>query len=537
MFRIVAGLTLTLVLAIASFANAQTAEPKVVESIEVSIANLDVTVVDRHGNPVQGLGPSDFEVIEDGKTQEITNFTEYAAPTVTSSQSLSTRGGPSGEVRPSRDRLVAIIIDIEEIEHVRRKQFFEGLRAFLKSEQRPRDRTAVFVWYRRLRTVVPPTTDLDAVDATLVYFEKTPKWNERQVAQTIKEQAIEGAEVVAAALNDPASVEVEKEFQEMIIAEERCMYLKRKLEAIRELIASFGSLDLQKVLILASDDLSAHPEKNCVLLANVVSLAAVANSYGFTIHGFHPPGARFMAADLGYRYPKTRDLPQNSETNQKAFDESEGLSILAKETGGEFAIGAPLSLRALETVSSTLDNYYSIGYRLKDARPNVARRVTVRMKNKSWTARTRRTLVEFSDDRRISDAVVSSLYTEARPKTTFAITASARNIARNGREIRIRVAVSVPIKSLSLLPDGNGNVAGRFTVHVTAGREIGDASPVGHMEQRFTRPASSVGENERVEYEFDMNARSTTRRVALAVRDEVTREYGIATIDVKLPDS
>ena len=46
------------------------------ETIEVRITNLDVVVTDRSGNPITGLTKDDFEILEGGKPQTITNFSE-----------------------------------------------------------------------------------------------------------------------------------------------------------------------------------------------------------------------------------------------------------------------------------------------------------------------------------------------------------------------------------------------------------------------------------------------------------------------------
>src|SRR6478609_9607512 len=56
------------------------------ESIEVSVVNLDVYVTDKKGQPITGLRKEDFQVLEDGRPVEISNFfaesrgTEPAAP-------------------------------------------------------------------------------------------------------------------------------------------------------------------------------------------------------------------------------------------------------------------------------------------------------------------------------------------------------------------------------------------------------------------------------------------------------------------------
>ena len=52
------------------------AQEKLVESIEVRVVNVDVVVTDRAGNPVTGLTKDDFEILDNGKPQKITNIYE-----------------------------------------------------------------------------------------------------------------------------------------------------------------------------------------------------------------------------------------------------------------------------------------------------------------------------------------------------------------------------------------------------------------------------------------------------------------------------
>ena len=50
--------------------------PKLVESIDVKVINVDVVVTDKKGNAVTGLTKDDFELFENGQPKLITNFYE-----------------------------------------------------------------------------------------------------------------------------------------------------------------------------------------------------------------------------------------------------------------------------------------------------------------------------------------------------------------------------------------------------------------------------------------------------------------------------
>ena len=51
--------------------------PSIGETIEVSLVNLDVFVTDKTGQRVHGLTKDDFEILENGVRQPVTNFAEY----------------------------------------------------------------------------------------------------------------------------------------------------------------------------------------------------------------------------------------------------------------------------------------------------------------------------------------------------------------------------------------------------------------------------------------------------------------------------
>jgi hypothetical protein len=50
--------------------------PRILETVDVRVINVDVVVTDRKGNPITGLTKDDFIVLENGRPQNITNFYE-----------------------------------------------------------------------------------------------------------------------------------------------------------------------------------------------------------------------------------------------------------------------------------------------------------------------------------------------------------------------------------------------------------------------------------------------------------------------------
>src|SRR5918995_5759626 len=61
-------------------AQTEIAEETFTDEIEVSLVNLEVVVTDKKGKSVSGLRREDFQVLEDGKPVEITNFYAETGP-------------------------------------------------------------------------------------------------------------------------------------------------------------------------------------------------------------------------------------------------------------------------------------------------------------------------------------------------------------------------------------------------------------------------------------------------------------------------
>ena len=73
-------------------------------SVEVQLVNIIATVGDKKGNPVRGLNRDDFLVYEDGKLQQITNFSAEEKP-MSVGILLDISGSMEEKLEPARDAL------------------------------------------------------------------------------------------------------------------------------------------------------------------------------------------------------------------------------------------------------------------------------------------------------------------------------------------------------------------------------------------------------------------------------------------------
>jgi len=89
-------------------------EPIVDEQLRVRLVELDVRVMDLGGNPVTGLGPEDFTIIDNGERRTIDSFEEVSI-----------------EAAPIDPPRVMLLIDYENISFANARTVFPQLRSFV----------------------------------------------------------------------------------------------------------------------------------------------------------------------------------------------------------------------------------------------------------------------------------------------------------------------------------------------------------------------------------------------------------------------
>ncbi|HYG61811.1 MAG TPA: VWA domain-containing protein, partial [Thermoanaerobaculia bacterium] len=111
------------------------------DTFDVNVVNVEVFVTDQHGQRVSGLTRDDFQILEDGKPVEITNF--YAADvTVAAPGPDQESQGPAAPVpMPEEQRLqLGVFVDTSNLSERPRKRLQQELTTFLSTQLSPEDR-------------------------------------------------------------------------------------------------------------------------------------------------------------------------------------------------------------------------------------------------------------------------------------------------------------------------------------------------------------------------------------------------------------
>lgn len=504
---------------------------QVVPRSDVAIATIDVVVTDAKGRPVRGLTRDDFELRENGRPQAVSHFEAFDA----ASPDESVAAASPGAVAPP-PRLVVLLVDIQDIDAHARRRFFDGIRAFMRSTLRETDPVTVLSWNRRVHTVLAPTTDRRAlevvVDGLAAPYGQREQAIQRRLAETRAQQAASPAG--AQMLPDAAA---EQAFVRWVEGEERCQAIRRKAAEIRNLLVSFARVELRKVLVFVSDDLSLSPTDDCQNRSDFEALAATANAYGLTIHALHPAGSR----DTGVVGPEEStfgpglDAPAPGLAAQaRAWEEHGGLALLARRTGGLTAMGPGHAEQVLRRIAAEQDTYYSLAFALAEGREDAPREIQVATRDPKLRVRARQAVVRASEATRLKDLVVTNLYHEPRGadgRPRFAVRSG--KVTREARLLRVDFTLQILVGDLVGTPAPMGGAASSFTVLVAAGRELGDASPVVEKTQALDASAAPPGSS--IAYTLSVRVRPDTRRISLAVRNDLTGE--VATRLLRLPNA
>ena len=141
---------------------ATAASAQLKETIEVHLVEVPVTVVDRAGDPVRGLKAANFEIFDQGKKQEITNFEciDYA-----SSESMKA----TSPMNPNARRSFLLLFDLSFSSPVGRTKAQEAARNFIARGMQRRDLAAVGTVdvNRGFRLVTAFTTDRTLLTAAI----------------------------------------------------------------------------------------------------------------------------------------------------------------------------------------------------------------------------------------------------------------------------------------------------------------------------------------------------------------------------------
>lgn len=533
--------------------NALAQADKLVETIEVRVANIEVIVVDDEGRHVEGLKPDDFRVLENGEPQTITNFAEFKAERAPVDET-----GPAVSPVVGQEagrRYIQVFIDDESADPRYRSDVLLGVRRVLEEILTEGDEVSIARWMKRFKLELEYTNDVEEVTRTLERLAE-----EEPLATSFASQRREVARRIDAAVGLGQAIGYGAAYRDALqlarfYAEELRANFRDLTENLETTIAAMGGLAGRKVLIFVGESFPRYPGMDMFELADrafephigraadskrealqrsespsIEALTVAANANGVSFYAFTSgslassgKGAESSSAPLGF-----------ASVEAITFQNTAGALLqIADGTGGVAGLNANALPASLKRLAGDLTSYYSIGYR-PSADGADTRSIEVLVNVPDATVRTRNQLVLKSTDEELSSRILSCLFRETC-HGEFPIEASAGKPTKARRNRRkVPVEVRVPLVGLTLLPRDQSMVGGMY-IHIAAVDEDGGFSDVSTQHHRVTVPISDGDDmkDKHVTWAAEILVERGTRDVAISVTDEVSLRSGYGKVKLR----
>lgn len=532
-------------LSIFLLANIVTAQPRpvpLVEKINVSVINVDATVVDQSGVPVSNLTANDFEVFEDGKPQKITNF--YAVDHATVRPELTSQpAAPQTRFR----RKAVLIVDNHFVDKRRRDAALRQLRQFIDSDYAGQYDWSVAIIAGGVHVVQPFTSDKAVIDATLdrvirggTIAQVAAITGNGQIADPSQRASMvaSGAEDRAAAMT---RFDKDARFATTLDA------MRASARAVIDACRAYSSIDGKKLIVLVTGAMeidNRQPESNIRVMDRAAdnvkdamdireAMIREANAANFNIYVVNAEGVTspVQGFDVSER------LPGEGVRGDVRSNDTFAVG-LASQTGGMYLTSNVLqeSIKTIDNVSAT---FYSIGYSPSHFEDGKYHRIKVRVKNNpAYQVLSRSGYLDASTDTRLEESLKVAAST-AVPEGDLPVRIEVGNKASNGRAFTVPVRAALPLGRLTVVKQGGHN-AGRVHVYLSIFDQDGKNIGFQHAVQDFALTDAQLKEalappETNFRYTMKVQLKPGLYRVVMALRDDVSDEVGkaSATVDTR----
>jgi VWFA-related protein len=434
--------------------------------VEIDAIELDAFVTDAQGNPVRGLTVGDFEILEDGKPQVITSFSQVDIPFVPRTEPLEAKGAVESDV-VSNDRnegrvYLFMLDDVAPVNALRSRVF---LRRFLQQHFAANDRGAVvFLGHQDPGAAQPFTNNPRQLLAAFERF--TGGFSSEDVSsQPLDDSAVS----TAAAARRVESFKAAQAAQAQIAGLDTMVGLE---SAVKMMAGLHGR---RKAVLLISSGLpeaifrALSYEGGAMNRAEAAAHAAVtaATRGNVTIYPIDPAGlvTGMLDGDNG-------DAPDPTTIDNGPSDRRMSLSMLADATGGFSLVNSNNFKTAFDRIVRENSTYYVLGFTSSnDKRDGLHRSLRVRVTRPGLQVRAREGYVAPLKNERLPEpsriealsAPVSNALTNPLSQGTVPIRLFAASFRTEDKNALVALSAEIDPSGLGLIENG-GSFNGQLEV-------------------------------------------------------------------------
>jgi len=504
------------------------------DRVRVDVVDVEVSVTDGKGRPVYGLDRSEFEILVDGRTVEISNF---RAPLPPVDRPAGERPATPPGVEPSPPRYLAVFVDQSNLRPDRRAAIMASLRGFLDERLAQGDRVMVAAYDSRVEVLSGFGDDAAALGEAIGAVEVT-------APSTFETQA-EFNRILRC-------LEVTCQDPELIWDEVRiyARFLRHRnrimLAHLGNFIDSLAGLPGRRSVLLVSDGIAVRPGESLFaayqqrytavehygpiqyrfeanrysLTDDIRELTDLANERRVTIFSLNgggvvgnPLALQSVAVSASQMVDVQIDFIRDSNY-------SGSLERVAVATGGE-VIFKPTD-ETLDGLGRDLDGSYSLGFNPGHEPDDQTRSIKVKVLGNGYKVRHRENYRLATDEGKASDLTRLALITAEAQNPLGSSVEFVPNAERQGRTYVVAAAIRIPLEPLTLVPVGSDRVHGDLEITFLLEDEEGHSTPIqkGALPLDLPANAADVAGPAHITYDVGFLLRAGDgQRLALTVTD------------------
>jgi len=522
-------------------AKAGAGEGSFIESVDVTVVNVDAYVTDKKGNRIKGLTKDDFELFEDKKPIKITNFyavedgrptgglpAQEAAAAPADQPPPERKGGAPPVPEDQRLRLI-VYLDNFNIHPFNRNRVLREVRVFLHDHIGREDRVMLVTYDRELHIRTGFTSDPDVVNSVLTDQEKV-------TGSAV--HADSDRKIVLDRINESQSADEALSFARGY-AESVFNDLTFSLDAIKKMVDTMAGMPGRKAILYVSDGVplvagqdmfyaiqNKYPNGTGALNESIDfdssrrlrELTAKANANRVTFYTIDAGGLRTYQSVSAENQTNENGiyLDQIQISNMQA-----PLQTLAEDTGGVAIINANRVLPELERVAADFDTYYSLGYTPNHVGDGRYHNIDVRVKRKGLVVRHREGYRDKSPETQMSDSTLAVLQFPFEQNPLAVNLEFGHTTARDDGLYLVPVQVRIPLGRVTLIPRQKTQEAS-LRLFFAAIDADGNTSDVQQARVPISIPNADVAKAKAKFYVYTVSLlmRRGDSRVAIGLRDE-----------------
>ncbi len=558
-------LAVSLALFFGGIANAQGKPSSLfIDRVDVDVINIEVFVTDRNGRRVPGLTPEDFEIYEDGRKVEVSNFYAVARDDrlfhdLARDREMMRQGRPKRLDRPElpedQQLNLMVYVDHYNLRPQSQSRVLDQLETFLEDRVTQGDNIMLVGYNRRVLVVQNFTRDREKIAQGLKKLRTAATHGqiddqERRRIMLRMSRSVRSPEssIRGQASGDDAAVayQLVRSYVERVRND-----LRYTLDALQKTTASLAGLPGRRAILYVSDGLPKRPGQELYqqmqnAFGNSLPIATgraidplvealgqdethllnritrQANAHQVTLYTLD---ARGGGGTLSAEYADVSAGPggRTITDSMRAANLQEPLIELAEATGGASILNTLSFEKALAGLAEDFDSFYSLGYRSRHGGDGKYHKLEVKVKREGLKVRHRTGFLDKPEVERIADRTLSSLILNLE-KNPLGVSIDFGAPEKEGRgTFLLPVLIRVPFNDITLLPNGEVE-QGRLRIFLVVQDEEGGISKTHEFPYPLIVPREQLAaaRDRDIAYSAKLKIRKGVPTVAVGVWDELS---------------